>query len=73
MEEWNLISDDQNTSGKYFRFDVSLLQIIAVCDDIYIFVVVVVVREKGLLKEGIFCPSAVLNRWIRIRHGDADQ
>ena len=41
MEEWNLISDDQNISGKYFRFDVSLLQIIAVCDDIYIFVVVV--------------------------------
>jgi len=51
-----------------------------VCDDIYIFVFVVVVvvavvviRGKGRLKEGIFCPSATLNRWIRIRHGNADQ
>ena len=59
MEEWNLISDDQNTSGKYFRFDVSLLQIIAVCDDIHILVVAVVVvvvvavviGGKGRLKE----------------------
>jgi hypothetical protein len=45
-----------------------------VCDDIYIFVVVVIIiRGKGGLKEGIFYPFATPNLWIRIRHGDADQ
>jgi len=55
------------------------LQIIAVCNDIYILVVVaaaavvVIIRGKGGLQEGIFYSSATPNLWIRIRHGNADQ
>jgi hypothetical protein len=54
------------------------LQIIIVCNDIYILVVVaaaafVIIRGEGGLQEGIFYPSATPNLWIRIRHGDADQ
>ena len=83
-EECNLISNDQNILGKYFRFDVSLLQIIAVCDDIYILVFVVivvaaavvvfgVVSGEGRVKRRHLYPSATPNLWIRIRHGDANK
>jgi len=44
-----------------------------VCDDIYILVVVIIIRGKGGLKGEIFYPSATPNLWIRIHHGDADQ
>jgi hypothetical protein len=35
ITQQNLISNDQNISGKNFIFDSSLLQVMAVCDYIY--------------------------------------
>jgi hypothetical protein len=41
ITQQNLIPNDQNISGKNFRFDSSLLQVMVVCDQIYILCVVV--------------------------------